>query len=149
MPTFTWTLESQGGNNTGFVVPDDVVLGFGRGRRVPITVQLGDYRYRTTIVSMGGRFLFGVNAEQRAATGLKAGDVVEVTIDVDDAPREVEVPPALQAALDADPVAAGAWDRLSYTNRKEHARSIAEAKTDETRDRRLAKTLAALTGAAG
>jgi hypothetical protein len=144
MPTFTWTLASQGGNNTAFVVPDDVVLAFGRGRRVPVTVEIGEYRYRTTIVSMGGRFLLGVNAEQRAATGLQAGDVVEVTVEVDDAPREVEVPPALQAALDADPVAKAAWDRLSYTNRKEHARSIAEAKADETRERRLAKTLAAL-----
>jgi hypothetical protein len=144
MPTFTWTLESQGGNNTGFVVPEDVVLGFGRGRRVPITVEIGDHRYRTTIVSMGGRFLFGVNAEQRKATGLTAGDVVEVTIEVDDAPREVEVPPALQAALDADPAAKAAWDRLSYTNRKEHARAISDAKADETRERRLAKTLAAL-----
>jgi hypothetical protein len=144
MPTFTWTLESQGGNNTGFVVPEDVVLGFGRGRRVPITVEIGDHSYRTTIVSMGGRFLFGVNAEQRKATGLTAGDVVEVTIEVDDAPREVEVPPALQAALDADPAAKAAWDRLSYTNRKEHARAISDAKADETRERRLAKTLAAL-----
>jgi len=144
MPTFTWTLESQGGNNTGFVVPEQVVLGFGRGRRVPITVEIGDYRYRTTIVSMGGRFLFGVNAEQRKATGLAAGDVVEVTIEPDDAPREVDVPPQLQAALDADPVAKAAWEKLSYTNRKEHARSIAEAKADETRERRLAKTLAAL-----
>ncbi|MFW8746266.1 DUF1905 domain-containing protein, partial [Mesorhizobium japonicum] len=48
MPTFTWTLESQGGNNTGFVVPEDVVLAFGRGRRVPISVTIGDYTYRTT-----------------------------------------------------------------------------------------------------
>lgn len=144
MPTFTWTLESQGGNNTGFIVPNDVVRGFGRGRRVPIAVRIGDYRYRTTIVSMGGRFLFGVNAQQRNDTGLRAGDVVEVTIEVDDAPREVEVPPALQAALDADPAAKAAWDRLSYTNRKEHSRSIAEAKADQTRARRLEKTLAAL-----
>lgn len=144
MPTFTWTLASQGGNNTAFIVPDDVVRDFGRGRRVPVTVDIGDHRYRTTIVSMGGRFLLGVNAEQRGATGVQAGDVVELTIEVDDAPREVEVPPALQAALDADPVAKAAWDRLSYTNRKEHARSIAEAKADETRERRLAKTLAAL-----
>lgn len=144
MPTFTWTLESQGGNNTGFVVPEDVVLGFGRGRRVPITVAIGDHRYRTTIVSMGGRFLFGVNARQRAETGLRAGDVVEVTIEPDDAPREVEVPPELQAALDADPAARAAFDALSFTNRKEHARAIAEAKAPATRARRLEKTMALL-----
>ena len=144
MPTFTWTLESQGGNNTGFIVPEEVVLGFARGRRVPITVAIGDYRYRTTIVSMGGRFLFGVNAEQRKATGLKAGDEVTLTIEVDDAPREVDVPPELQAALDADPAAAAVYAALSYTNRKEIARGIAEAKAADTRQRRLDKALATL-----
>src|SRR5689334_21331812 len=122
MPTFTWTLESQGGNNTGFVVPEEVVLAFGRGRRVPIVVTIGDYTYRTTIVSMRGRFLFGVNAQQRQDTGLAAGDEVTLTIEPDDAPREVEVPPALQAALDADPAAKAAFEKLSFTNRKEAAR---------------------------
>ena len=145
MPTFTWTLEAQG-NNTGFVVPEDVVLAFDRGRRVPITVTIGDYTYRTTIVSMGGRFLFGVNSEQRRATGLKGGDVVEVTIEPDDAPREVEVPAELQAALDADPAAKAAFEKLSYTNRKEAARQITEAKAEETRARRLAKILESLRG---
>ena len=144
MPTFTWTLESQGGNNTGFVIPEDVVLGFGRGRRVPITVAIGDYRYRTTIVSMGGRFLFGVNSRQRQDTGLAAGDVVEVTIEVDDAPREVEVPPELQAALDADPAAKAAFERLAFTHRKEHARSVADAKAPETKARRVERVLEAL-----
>jgi predicted ThiF/HesA family dinucleotide-utilizing enzyme len=144
MPTFTWTLESQGGNNTGFIVPEEVVLGFEHGRRVPITVAIGDYRYRTTIVSMGGRFLFGVNAEQRKATGLKAGDEVTLTIELDDAPREVDVPPELRAALDADPAAAAAFATLSYTNRKEMARGIAEAKAADTRQRRLDKALATL-----
>lgn len=141
MPTFTWTLESQGGNNTGFVVPEDVVLAFDRGRRVPIRVTIGDYGYRTTIVSMGGRFLFGVTSAQRTATGLKAGDVVEVTIEVDDAPREVDVPPELQAALDADPAARTAWDALSFTHRKEHARAVAEAKAATTKARRVEKAL--------
>lgn len=146
MPTFTWTLESQGGNNTGFVVPEDVVLAFGRGRRVPISVTIGDYTYRTTIVSMGGRFLFGVNAQQRADTGLAAGDTVTLTIEPDDAPREVDVPPELQAAFDADPAAKAAFDGLSFTNRKEMARGIAEAKAAETKQRRLEKALATLRG---
>jgi hypothetical protein len=144
MPTFTWTLESQGGNNTGFVVPEDVVLAFGHGRRVPISVTIGDYSYRTTIVSMGGRFLFGVNAAQRKETGLAAGDEVTLMIELDDAPREVEIPAELQAALDADPAAKAAFERLSFTNRKEAARSIAEAKAEETRTRRLAKVMESL-----
>jgi hypothetical protein len=144
MPTFTWTLESQGGNNTGFIVPEDVVLAFGRGRRVPISVTIGDFSYRTTIVSMRGRFLFGVNAEQRKATGLQAGDEVTLTIEADDAPREVELPPELAAALDADPAAKAAFEKLSFTNRKEAARSIADAKAEDTKARRLAKVLESL-----
>jgi hypothetical protein len=111
---------------------------------VPITVAIGDYRYRTTIVSMGGRFLFGVNSRQRQDTGLAAGDVVEVTIEVDDAPREVEVPPELQAALDADPAAKAAFERLAFTHRKEHARSVADAKAPETKARRVERVLEAL-----
>lgn len=146
MPTFTWTLESQGGNNTGFVVPEDVVLAFGRGRRVPVVVTIGDYTYRTTIVSMGGRFLFGVNAQQRRDTGLAAGDVVTLTIEPDDAPREVEMPAELEAALDADPAAKAAFEKLSYTNRKDAARQVGEAKAEETRARRLAKILDSLRG---
>ncbi|MGN6325244.1 YdeI/OmpD-associated family protein [Pseudolysinimonas sp.] len=146
MPTFTWTLESQGGNNTGFVVPEDVVLAFGRGRRVPVVVTIGDYTYRTTIVSMGGRFLFGVNAQQRTDTGLAAGDVVTLTIEPDDAPREVEMPAELQAALDADPAAKAAFEKLSFTNRKEAARQVGEAKAEETRARRIAKILDSLRG---
>jgi hypothetical protein len=137
------TLEAfeENSNNTCFVIPDEVVLAFGRGRRVPVVATVGEHSWRTTIVSMGGRFLLGVNAAQRKATGLRAGDTADVAIEVDDAPREVEVPPELAAALAADPAAAAAWERLSYTHRKEHARAVAEAKAEETKARRVAKAL--------
>lgn len=72
------------------------------------------------------------------------GDTVDITIAVDDAPREVEIPPALAEALDADPVAKTAFDALAYSRRKEYARSVADAKKDETRARRVAAVLSAL-----
>jgi uncharacterized protein YdeI (YjbR/CyaY-like superfamily) len=87
-----------------------------------------------------------VSAEHRAASGVTGGQVVEITMVRDDAPREVEVPPALAAALEADPVAAAAWEKLAYSHRKEHARAITEAKAEETRDRRVAKAIAMLRG---
>jgi hypothetical protein len=147
MTTFRTTLEATGGNNVGIVVPDDVVASFGRGKRVPVTVTVdGDHRYRTTIASMGGRFLLSFNAETRAATGRGAGDEVEVALELDDAPRTVEVPAPLAAALADDPAAAQAWEKLSASRRRAHAESVAGAKTDDTRERRLAKVLAALTG---
>jgi hypothetical protein len=143
MSTFTTTLL-QSGNNVGIEIPDDVVAELG-GKRVPVIVTLdGGYSYRNTTAVMGGRNLVGVSAEHRAASGVAGGQVVEVTIVRDDAPREVEVPQALADALAADPVAAAAWEKLAYSHRKEHARAITEAKAEETRARRVAKAVAML-----
>ena len=89
--------------------------------------------------------LFRSNAETRRATGRGAGDEVEVQLEVDDAPRTVEVPPALAAALAASPAAAAAWDRLSPSRQKAHARSVDGARTDETRDRRVTTIVEELT----
>ena len=147
MSTFTTTLL-QSGNNVGIEIPDDVVAELG-GKRVPVIITLdGEYTYRNTTAVMGGKNLVGVSAEHRAASGVQGGRVVQVTMVRDDGPREVEVPPALAAALAADPVASAAWDALAYSHRKEHARAITEAKADETRERRVAKTIAALRGPA-
>ncbi len=101
MATFTTTLWSAGGNNVGIVVPPEVVESFARGKRVPVVVTVdGGYTYRTTTASMGGQVLVSFNAETRRATGHGAGDEVEVILEVDDAPRTVEVPAALATGLD-------------------------------------------------
>ena len=84
MPTFRTVLEPTGGNNVGIVVPEDVVLAFDRGKRVPVVVTIdGRYTYRTTIGVMGGRYLVSFNAETRRSTGRGAGDEVEVALSVD------------------------------------------------------------------
>lgn len=143
--TFRTTLWAAGGNNVGIVVPEEVVAGFGRGKRVPVVVTVdGDHSYRTTIASMGGRFLVSFNTATRAATGRGAGDEIEVRLDVDDAPRTVEVPEALAAALSRDEAAAAAWAGLSVSRQKVHALAVEGAKTDETRERRVEKVLEAL-----
>lgn len=145
--TFTTTLWAGGGNNVGIVVPDDVLAAFDRGKRVPVVVTIdGGYQYRSTTASMGGRMLISFNAETRAATGRGAGDEVEVRLDVDDAPRVVEIPAPLGAALADDADARQAWHELSYSKQRAHAESITGAKTDATRDKRVAKVLAALRG---
>ena len=145
MSTFTTTLL-QSGNNVGIEIPDAVVAELG-GKRVPVVVTIdGGYTYRNTTAVMGGKNLVGVSAAHRAASGVTGGQVVEITIVRDDAPREVEVPPALAVALEADPVAQAAWDTLAYSHRKEHARAITEAKAEETRERRVAKAIAMLRG---
>lgn len=140
--SFRTTLEPTGGNNVGIVVPDAVVHAFERGKRVPVVVTIDDgYQYRTTIASMGGRFLVSFNAETRQATGRVAGDEVQVRLDLDDAPRVVEVPDDLEVELDRDPQAKAAWQALSFSRQRAHAESITGAKAADTRARRVAKVL--------
>jgi hypothetical protein len=144
MPTFRTTLLSSG-NNVGIQVPEEIVLSFGVGKRVPVVVTIdGDYSYRNTISSMGGRYLISFNAETRAATGRTGGDEVEVTLAHDTAPRTVEMPEALATALAGDTAAHAAWEKMAPSQQKEHARAIAEAKGDDTRARRVAKAVEAL-----
>jgi uncharacterized protein YdeI (YjbR/CyaY-like superfamily) len=90
---------------------------------------------------MGGEFLLGLSKEVRQGAGVEAGDEVDVTVELDTAPREVEVPEALAAALAADPQARAAFDRLAFSHRKEYARWVAEAKQQETRQRRVQQAL--------
>ena len=147
MPAFRTVLHQQG-NNVGIVVPDEIVAELGAGKRPLVKVTIdGRYSFVYTVAVMGGRNMIGFSAAHRAASGFRGGDEVEVVLQLETAPREVEIPPQLAAALAADPVAAAAFDKLSFTFRKEHARAISEAKADETRQRRLDKILASLHGA--
>ncbi len=147
MPSFRTVLQSTGGNNVGIVVPDEVVASFGRGKRVPVVVTIDDgYSYRNTTAFMGGQFWLSFNAETRRATGRGAGDEVEVRLELDEAPRTVEVPDDLAAALAGDPVAAAAWEKLAYSHKKAHATAVETAKAAQTRARRVASVLAKLRG---
>lgn len=139
MPTFRTTLI-QNGNNVGIEVPEEIVESFGAGKRVPVTVSLKGYSYSSTIAVMGGRYLIPLSSAHRAASGAAGGEEVEVTLEHDAAPRTVEVPDDAAAAL----AAAGlrdAFDAASPSRRKEFVRSIDDAKTPETRERRIAKML--------
>lgn len=143
MATFRTALLATGGNNVGIEVPEPVVESFGAGRRVPVRVSLNGYSYDSTIAVMGGRFLIPLSAAHRKAAGVGAGDELDVTVEHDAAPRSVEVPGDLRAALEA----AGVWDRfeaLAYSHRKEHVRAVEEAKKAETRARRIEAAVAKL-----
>lgn len=138
---FSTTILASGKNNTGIPVPESVVTALDRGKRIPVVVTIGGHSYRSSIVFYTGQFLIALSAENRAAAGVAAGDTVVVGVEVDEAPREVELPDALAAALAGDADAAAAFAALSYTNKKRIATSIVDAKTDATRERRLAKAL--------
>jgi hypothetical protein len=141
---FRATVELGGKTATGIEVPDDVVAVLGSGSRPPVTVTVGGHSYRTTVARMGGRFLVPLSAENRTAAGVAAGDQVDVDIEPDTAPREVEVPPDLAEALAGDDAARATFDGLSFTHRKEWVRWVEEAKKADTRATRLAKTVEAL-----
>jgi hypothetical protein len=125
------------------VILDDVqVAAVGEGaKRFPVVATVNGYTWRTTVVRMGGEFQLGLSKEVRQGAGAEAGDEVDVTVELDTAPREVEVPEALAAALAADPEAKASFDRMAFTHRKEYARWIADAKQEQTRERRLGQAL--------
>jgi len=135
---FRATLETNGRTATGIEVPTSVVDALAAGKRPPVRVTLHEHTYRTTVARMGGRFLVPVSAEVRKAAGVTAGDELDVGIELDDAPRTVDVPADLAAALAEAPAAAQAWEKLAYTHQKEWARSVEDAKKPETRARRIA-----------
>ena len=141
---FRATLETNGRTATGIEVPTSVVDALAAGKRPPVRVTLHEHTYRTTVARMGGRFLVPVSAEVRKAAGVIAGDELDVGIELDDAPRTVDVPADLAAALAEAPAAAQAWEKLAYTHQKEWARSVDDAKKPETRARRIAAAVEAL-----
>jgi hypothetical protein len=141
---FRTTILGTGKNAAGIEIPDEVVVALGKGKRPPVRITINGYSYRNTVAVMGGVFMVGVSAEHRAAAGLAAGDEVDVDIELDTAPRELALPEDFAMALDADPEARRTFDALSYSNRSWHVLSIEGAKTAETRQRRIEKSIATL-----
>lgn len=137
---FDTTLQVEGRTATFFEVPLDVPAIFGRARP-PVRVTIGDHTYRSTIAVYGGRYFLPLNRQNREAAGVAAGERITVELEADLEERTVEVPDDLRAALDGDDEARSAFESLSYTHRREYADWIVEAKRDETRRRRIAKTL--------
>ena len=138
---FHTTMEQNGKTATGIPVPDEVVEALGSGKRPAVAVTINGYTYRNTIAVMGGVFMVGVSAEHRAGAGVAGGDEVDVDIALDTAPREVTVPDDFAAALDAEPKARATFDGLSYSNRSWHVLQVTGVRTDETRQRRIGKSV--------
>jgi hypothetical protein len=142
--TFRTVIELGGKTATGFRVPEEVVAALGSGKRPAVIVRIGSHSYRSTVAVMDGVFMLPLSAENREAAGVLAGDEVEVTLEPDTTPREVAVPDDFAAALDADPAARRTFDALSYSNKRFHVEPITGAKTEETRQRRIEKSVAIL-----
>lgn len=134
-------LELAGKTATGFEVPPEAIEELGGGKKPAVRVTLGGHSYRSTVASRSGRYLIGVSATERAAAGVAAGDELDVTLELDTAPREVTVPDDLAAALDAAPEAKRFFEGLSYSQKQWFVLPIQDAKKPETRERRVAKAV--------
>jgi bifunctional DNA-binding transcriptional regulator/antitoxin component of YhaV-PrlF toxin-antitoxin module len=132
------------GNATGVEIPEEVVRALGPQARPPVTITINDHSWRSRIAAMRGVRLIGISAAHRAAAGIAEGDVIEVDVALDEAPRVVDEPADLAEALDACREARIAFDRLPFGLRQKHVGAIEDAKTAEVRRRRIAKLLASL-----
>lgn len=138
---FRATVELGGKTATGLRVPPEVVESLGSGRRPAVTVTIGDHTYRSTIGVRDGAFMLPISAENRHGAGVQAGDDVDVDLELDTEPREVGVPPDLADALARDDLACRRFEALSYSARRRWVMSVEDAKSPQTRQRRIDKAV--------
>jgi hypothetical protein len=136
------TIIKQGDKTaTGIEVPADVVAALGPSRKTPVKVTINGYTYRSTVAKVSGAFMVGVSADVREKAGVAGGDAVDVDIELDTEKREVTVPADFAAALEDDEAAKRFFDGLSYSNKSRFVYAIEDAKTPETRQRRIDKSV--------
>lgn len=135
------TTVAATGNNKGIVVPDEAIEKLGAGRRPHVVVNVNGFEYRSTVAVMGGKHLIGISAAIRNETGLRGGDPIKVRLRVAATPRAVDMPSDFAAALAADDGAAAFFARLSNSLQRYHVDNINGAKSDDTRQRRIAKAI--------
>ena len=141
---FRVRIETAGKTATGFEVPAKIVEGLGAGKKPAVRVTMKGYSYRSTVATMGGRFMIPVSADVRQNAAVAGGDDVDVELELDTEPREVTVPADFRQALDRDEAAKRAFDALSYSNRRRHVMTIEGTKSEETRRRRIEKAISTL-----
>ena len=144
MPLFRTKIEQTGKTTTGIVIPADVLDQLGAGKKPPVVMTVNGYTYRSTVATVDGKFMVGLNADHRAASGLSGGDEVDVTIELDTEPRTVDLPVDFDRALAADAAARATFDKLPNSLKRFHVEQINGAKSDETRRRRLEKSIETL-----
>ena len=142
--TFTTTVKAIG-NNTGIEVPPENIAKLGSSRKPAVKVNLSGYEYQSTVAVMDGKFMISLSAAHRTASGLKAGDPITVTLELNLEPAQIEIPTDLAAALETANLKT-VFEKSAPSKRKEFVRQVTEAKTEETRERRIAKILEQLGG---
>jgi hypothetical protein len=141
---FHTVIIQSGKTATGIQVPPEIVASLGSSKKPAVMVTINGYNYRSTVATMGGAFMLPVSAEVRERAGVAGGDAVDVDVELDMEAREVTLPGDFAAALDADAEARRFFEGLSYSNRRRLVIPIEGAKSAETRQRRIEKTVGML-----
>ncbi len=131
------------GKHAAIEIPDEQLAALGGNRRAPLKITVNGYSYQSTATGMDGTCLVVFPMRDREASGVSAGDTVMVTLELDSGYRQVDIPPELAAALEAHGLG-DTFRNLTYSARKEFARQVAEAKADDTKQRRIQKVIDAL-----
>lgn len=142
--TFRTTLLQAGKTATGINIPEEIIKKLSAGKKPAVKVTINGFTYRSTVAVMGGVYMVGVNAENREGAKVKGGDKIEVTIQLDTEERVVEVPSELQKALNKDSAMKKLYESLSYSKKKLLVQPIKDAKTEQTKQARIEKAIAAL-----
>jgi hypothetical protein len=138
------TTIMQVGNNTGINVPPEVIEKLGGGKKPAVVVTLNNYSYRSTVAVMGGRYMISLSAENRKNANVKGGDELEITVMLDTEARTVDLPSDFKKGLDNNKQAQMAFEKLSPSKKKAMVVSINEAKTEETKFKRIEKAINSL-----
>jgi hypothetical protein len=134
-------IQLSGKTATGIQVPDEVVASLGSGKRPSVRVTINGHMYRSTVAVLGGQFMLPVSADVRKSASVAAGDEVDVEIEIDTEPREVNLPPDFREALDRDISAGQFFETLSFSQKQRFVILIEGAKTSETRQRRIDQSI--------
>lgn len=144
---FRTTLLQSGKTATGIKIPDQVIGELNAGKKPPVKVTINGFTYRSTVAVMGGAFMVGVSAENRAGANVNGGDQIDVTIELDTEPREVAIPVEFKKALDKNATAKKIFETFSNSRKKALTLPIANAKSMEAKQRNITKAMDVLTGA--
>lgn len=134
----------QTGNNTGISVPEKIIESLGAGKKPPVVITLNKYTYRSTVAVMNGLYMVSLSAENRKNANVAGGDELDITIVLDTEPRTVELPEDFKKVLAKNKMAGVAYDKLAPSRKKAMVLSITDAKTEETRKKRIDKAISTL-----
>src|SRR5688572_4892657 len=139
--SFTAVIINAGGGGAFVEVPFDVEKAFG-SKKPKVKAMIEGVPYRGLLVRMGGEhhiliILKGI----REQIGKTFGEKIKVSVELDTQPRVLGIPKDLLKEFKKEKQAKTFFESLSHTHQKEYVQWILEAKKDETRERRIVKTI--------